>query len=801
MKYFPLLMSFLFGSMLQAQTQCAGDSYGNVFQANRIGAFISPRGSNFFDFSDGYFKIPYESEDSPITIFASSPWIAGFADGELKLAGTRHVTLRQDYYLGPLSPDNTVYTDACDHFNKVWSVSRGNIEKHIQDYADNNFIDSPVSSIFGWPAEKNASFETYNGFALPSDHVGGWAEFHDANGNNIYEPHQGEYPHILLKGKAYIPESISWTVYNDQGDHEQSGGSPLGVEIQQTVFGFHCDENYVLNNTLFISHEIINQSQKIIDSTFFGLWTDYDLGCSEDDYIGSDSTRNTEFAYNEDDEDGDVNSECTTGKSTYGQHSPVQSMTFLSHDMNSFTVEYRLGPGYDNPEGQYNLMQGLWADGSPMVPVGDGFDESGSGTTKFLFHGDPRDENQWSWYHTDQIFNDPGTISTVFLDELTPGNAQVVETAYTFHQDLSLNHLDQIGFMYANIDSLLTYIEDIEKTCTRFPVCSNEDCVWPGDFDHNGIADHFDLLYWGVMKDSTGSMRDGLINWNGHFADPWSLELPTGLNSKHGDGNGDGITNLDDLDRNLAHFLLTNPYYEPHSLYPEGPEIIITSESNPELTAFRNIQIHAGTAIPNVLGLAYQLDYDTSLYDIRSLRIPLCPLDSNIICITDEIYNPGPENNDRNTRYAFVKTDHATFDIEEGFLFDRVFGGLVLKENVSPDDVPDSVVIRLKNLIAIDAEGNDLHIGSMPLVFYKEDITDIQDLHRDELLIYPNPANNEIYIDAPENSVVEIISLQGEIVDQHVLKADKKISVINYHPGMYVVRIPSLARIAKVVIF
>ena len=80
--------------------------------------------------------------------------------------------------------------------------------------------------------------------------------------------------------------------------------------------------------------------------------------------------------------------------------------------------------------------------------------------------------------------------------------------------------------MYANIDSLFQLVNDSTLSCVRSAACSGMDCVWPGDFNHNGIADHFDILYWGVMKDNLGEKRNGRINWDGHSADPWSFTFP-----------------------------------------------------------------------------------------------------------------------------------------------------------------------------------------------------------------------------------------------------------------------------------
>ena len=790
---------------VHAQSDCRGYVGDEVFQANRIGALFSPQGGKFASLNhDGYFKAPYTSEKSPSTIYASAPWIGGYKDGELRLAGTSFGFIKQDYYTGPLNPEATTYPDLCNYFDHIWSVSRGEIEQHILDAADGN-IEDTIPGIFGWPGQGNIFFGHFNPFELPTDHNGGWAEFDDLNGNGTYEPQSGEYPYIHLKGVPHIPEQIFWMVFNDQGTHEQTNGNPLGIEIQLTVFGFNCNNNTVLNNTLFNTYKIINQDGIVLNSVYFGMWTDYDLGCSADDYIGSDSVRHTEFVYN-DEVDGDSGGDCSTGAKTYGDLPPVQSMTYLSHPMHSFLADGLHPANHDItpefPQESYTLLSGKWIDGTPITPEGDGYNPGyPGGSTHFLYNGDPRDSLQWSWYQESIDFGDPRTVSSVYLNTLQPQESVIVETAYMFHQDSSLDHLQQIGFMYANIDSLFKMIADTTLPCVRSPVCTGRDCVWPGDFNHNGIADHFDILYWGVMKDSLGSKRDGRINWDGHYANQWSLDLPGGLNAKHGDGNGNSIVNFEDLERNISHYLYTNPYYQKVDLYPEGPEVLLSSSPMAEDGSIRRINITAGILLEHVLGLAYELDFDTSLYYIDPLRIIYCPTDSNIVCINSMAYAPDDPYFDISPRYGFVKSDHQPISIEEGYLFDRIFGGLRVKEGVSLADIPDTVIIRLKNLIAIDADGNDLHIGSGPLVVYKQDIVGIPDPEYVHPEIFPNPSKGQITITTDQPSDIEVIDLHGRrhrIISME--EAAHPVSLDGLSPGMYFLRMMSSGEVLRFVL-
>ena len=198
-------------------------------------------------------------------MFASSPWIGGYNNGELKISAQRYAEeTHLDFYTGPLLEDAVPLDTECYRYNKIWSSNRNDILRHIADFALDGEISDTITSVFGWPAEGNNYFSAINGFELPIGHRGGWADFSDNNNNEVYEPHLGEHPCIYVNDSKHIPEEIMWMVFNDQGPHTASGGLPLGVEIQLTVFAFNCQDNTVLNNALFNNYKIINFIERCI---------------------------------------------------------------------------------------------------------------------------------------------------------------------------------------------------------------------------------------------------------------------------------------------------------------------------------------------------------------------------------------------------------------------------------------------------------------------------------------------------------------------------------------------------------
>ncbi len=85
------------------------------------------------------------------------------------------------------------------------------------------------------------------------------------------------------------------------------------------------------------------------------------------------------------------------------------------------------------------------------------------------------------------------------------------------------------------------------------------DCVFPGDANHDGIADNTDLLNIGVAFGSAGGIRPlATQGWYGQTAPNWSFSFPSTVNYKHADSDGSGIVNDDDTLAVTNNYLLTH---------------------------------------------------------------------------------------------------------------------------------------------------------------------------------------------------------------------------------------------------
>ena len=83
------------------------------------------------------------------------------------------------------------------------------------------------------------------------------------------------------------------------------------MEIQVQAFAYATNDE--INDMTFQRYKLINRAIESIDSTYFAIWVDADLGCPDDDFVGCDIDRSLAFVYNRDMLDGITGCECNVG--------------------------------------------------------------------------------------------------------------------------------------------------------------------------------------------------------------------------------------------------------------------------------------------------------------------------------------------------------------------------------------------------------------------------------------------------------------------------------------------------------
>lgn len=461
------IISLCISTNLLAQN-CQEGRAVDFLEGNEVKAAFKTGGDMFTDNFIASYTVP---NDSFSTIYAGSLWMGGYDQGgNLKMAAQTYRSSGNDYWSGPIpvgggNPD-------CANFDKIWSVDGLAVKNLINDYNDNGVIDNIIdSALLKWPGRGNPFFFGIYGFALPNQNL---APFRDINSDGIYNPMDGDYP---IADKAYpnvIADDLLWLVFNDIGNlHTQTNGGKLGVEVQLTAYAFDCANSPLVSQSIFVRHEIINRSVLAIRDFRAGLWTDFDLGCGSDDFMGTIPSMNTVYAYNSDNMD---ESSCVFAAQLKGFESnpPVQAITLLNRPIKSsmYYINSGSSPQGDpsSAVGYYRLMGSTWVNGVPLTSGGNGYAPNNTNTTSFVFPDNPNDTSGWSMVTAGLGGMDVRSIITTDTNAFMPGRTFELVTAYSYHRDLDSSNLQNVNLMYQQIPTIQNYYNNgytINNTCSN----------------------------------------------------------------------------------------------------------------------------------------------------------------------------------------------------------------------------------------------------------------------------------------------------------------------------------------------
>jgi hypothetical protein len=194
---------------------------------------------------------------------------------------------------------------------------------------------------------------------------------------------------VDVVGPDVLGDQMLWAVYNDADPslHQNGAGqtSPLGVEVQQTMFAFNRTDD--LGNVVFLRFKILNRGGNTLNDLYVSLWSDPDLGNSTDDLVGCDIGRSLGFAYNE-----------LAADAIYGSPPPAVGYVLLRGPlsvsngqplgMTAFS-KYINGTDPGSFFETYNYMQGLLPDGSTLINPVTGL------PTTYSVSGDPVAGTGW----------------------------------------------------------------------------------------------------------------------------------------------------------------------------------------------------------------------------------------------------------------------------------------------------------------------------------------------------------------------------------------------------------------------
>jgi len=421
-----LIHILLSGYLLQAQQK-------EFLNANLINAGINASGDLFtdYDIQNPLFEVPKGSGKN--AIYAANLWIGGYDDmGNLRVAAQ---TYRQsnsvDYWAGPIAKS---YDSAYDlKYNRVWKIEEQMIKNHILNYKNTGYEMPEV--IKNWPANGNL-----NNLEAPDI-----APYQDVNMNGKYDPQNGDYP------KIFGDQAIYFIVNDIRSNHTETNSLPLGIEIHGMAFSFETSSSSSLDQTIFLNYKIINRSKNNYNNVFLGFWTDFDLGFSYDDFVGSDSSRSMFFAYNADNLDEGVNG--------YGAKPPVLGIRSLNNKMTGFMSYYNDFSLSGNPTESihfYNYLVGKYKNGRYF----DSF-------SKFMYP-------ETFLFDKKISSSDRRGIGTYGPFNLVSGKSECFDFAITYARDPNKDHLSNLEILKYLSGEVKKYYNNSLLGCNCTTIGNNE---------------------------------------------------------------------------------------------------------------------------------------------------------------------------------------------------------------------------------------------------------------------------------------------------------------------------------------
>ncbi|MFN0175812.1 MAG: T9SS type A sorting domain-containing protein [Saprospiraceae bacterium] len=379
----------------------------------------------FFDGARSRLIVPSDGTASPI--FTNSPWIAGKdAAGNLHIAATTYNNIQADYRAG-------IASSPPKDFERVWAVKREEIALLRRDFGEDGDLDAPPPfDLLSWPAKGNPHFRQNLDFSLVTTNPDSLpAPFVDFNGDGTYNVFDGDYPKLL-------GDRMLWWARTDQTIHEETNGQPLGVDVFFRLYGYDCPQNGGISQSVFGDYQIINRSGEDYSDTYMGFFTDFDLGCFDDDFLGSMPDLNSYYVYNQDAVDGQPGTTCAGGTATYGENVPVESITMLNHSLDFATYFNRFGSpsGPTIPIEYYYYLQGLICNGQLPTIGGTGCNPGSTDFTNFVFPDNPNNPGGWTMCTANLPINDHRSINSHGPFTFAAGDTFAMRLAFVFHPDI-----------------------------------------------------------------------------------------------------------------------------------------------------------------------------------------------------------------------------------------------------------------------------------------------------------------------------------------------------------------------------
>ncbi len=302
--------------------------------------------------------------------------------------------------------------------------------------------------------------------------------------------------------------------------------------------------------------------------------------------------------------------------------------------------------------------------------------------------------------------------------------------------------------------------------------------VWPGDANRDGTVSNLDVLELGLQANFNGPARTNTSNaWIAQTASVWNGTLSNGWNRVHADCNGDGTVNNTDMTAINQNFNLNHAF---KSSVNSAQDIGLQFINQPLLAGKWNKAELVLNTNAAYYGIAFGLNYQNTLIQADSVKI-IYP--ASFLNAANQNFDFYKSFNNTGSLYgATVRTNHANATgngtvAEIWFKTQAGSGGQTL-------------TLSLHSTQKVQANGLYSNLNAdAPISAYISFDTGVNENQLPAVSIYPNPANQLIYIHPSYlGNPFTIEDLSGRIVKESQVLPEGN-TVHDLSNGFYIIRI------------
>lgn len=316
--------------------------------------------------------------------------------------------------------------------------------------------------------------------------------------------------------------------------------------------------------------------------------------------------------------------------------------------------------------------------------------------------------------------------------------------------------------------------------------------VWPGDANGNNAVGFRDLFPIGLLFGRKGYSRPKIsYDWDGVLCGNWGDTLRNGNDIKHADCNGDGYINKLDIyavRKNFKKFhLKTNEVQQTYNA--ANPDLyfeVLTPNVAPGTEV--EVKIMAGKDSISLYGIEFQVNLNTALIDTNTIKVKwdnswIGDTATNMITIDTTLY-------DENIVYGACTRMNQTEVKDSGEIARLTFK--VRSDLVSADTLDLALILSTEGGVSASGDSMTFNVSTDTVKIYSGFID--YKIEAKKIKIFPNPANELVVIDLPENLKnfsFNLLDVIGKVVytSQYQFGGKHEISVANFPKGLYLVSI------------